>query len=76
MAIRPKAAAAVRSFAERLSRRLSITAVLGMLAVGLAQAAGWFSVQPVSRSQVPIEILRTKPAPIQPHVPDQGSATH
>ena len=56
----PKTAGAA---AERLSARLSVIAVLGTCAAALFQP----SVPTATRANVPIEILRTKPAPIILH---------
>ena len=58
----PKTAGAA---AERLSDRLSVIAVLGMFAAALSQP----ELPASTRATVPIEILRTKPAPIILHEP-------
>ena len=55
----PKTAGAA---AERLSVRLSVIAVLGICAAALIQR-----VPTGTRASVPVEILRTKPAPIVLH---------
>ena len=56
----PKTAGAA---AERLSDRLSVIAVLGIFAAALSQP----ELPASTRATVPIEILRTKPAPIILH---------
>ena len=58
----PKTAGAA---AERLSDRLSVIAVLGMFAAALSQP----ELPAPTRATVPIEILRTKQAPIILHEP-------
>lgn len=55
-----------RAAAERLSARLSVMAVLGTLGAALYQPQ---PEAPSSARSVPIEILRTKPAPIILHEP-------
>jgi hypothetical protein len=54
--------------AAKVSLRLSVVTVLALLA-----AAIYFKDNPTARSpgQVPIEILRTKPAPVTPVPPDR-----